>query len=199
MKKLLSLFLTFFKIGLFTFGGGYAMISLIQNEFVEKKKYLTQEEFMDNIAIAESTPGPIAINMATNLGFKQGGFLGSLFCTIGVVLPSFIIMFVVSLFLGNLLEYEIVRKAFKGISSAVAVIILFAGIKLFENFKKHWLYISLFIVAFAIMVLSEINIINFSYITIVMILSGGILGICFLKPPKKPEETVKTEEKEEEK
>ena len=188
MKKILSLFWSFFKIGLFTFGGGYAMISLVENEFVEKRKLVTADEFMDMIAVAESTPGPIAINMATNLGYRQGGFLGSLFATIGVILPSFVIMFVISLFLRNLLEYEVVVKAFKGISSAVAVIILFAGIKLAKNFKKNWLFISLFIVAFAVMVLAEIKIINFSYITITLILFGGIMGLIFLLP-KKQEET----------
>ena len=154
MKKILSLFWSFFKIGLFTFGGGYAMISLVENEFVEKRKLVTSDEFMDMIAVAESTPGPIAINMATNLGFRQSGFWGSLFATIGVILPSFIIMFVISLFLGNLLEYEVVIKAFKGISSAVAVIILFAGIKLAKNFKKHWLFISLFVVAVLLIFIS---------------------------------------------
>lgn len=194
MKKILSLFWSFFKIGLFTFGGGYAMISLVENEFVEKRKLVTSDEFMDMIAVAESTPGPIAINMATNLGFRQSGFWGSLFATIGIVLPSFIIMFVISLFLGNLLEYEVVIKAFKGINSAVAVIILFAGIKLAKNFKKHWLFISLFVVAFVVMVLSEIKIINFSYITIALILFGGIMGICFLRPAKQVTE-VKNEEK----
>ena len=184
MKKLFGLFLSFLKIGLFTFGGGYAMISLVENEFVEKKKVVNANEFMDMIAIAESTPGPIAINMATNLGFRQAGFWGSLFATVGVVLPSFVIMFVVSLFLGNLLEYEIIAKAFKGISCAVAVIILFAGIKLAKNFKKNWLFISLFIVAFVFMVLSEIKIISFSYITIALILFGGIMGLLFLRPKK---------------
>ena len=184
MKKLFGLFLSFLKIGLFTFGGGYAMISLVENEFVEKKKVVNANEFMDMIAIAESTPGPIAINMATNLGFRQAGFWGSLFATVGVVLPSFVIMFVVSLFLGNLLEYEVVAKAFKGISCAVAVIILFAGIKLAKNFKKNWLFISLFIVTFVFMVLSEIKIITFSYITIALILFGGIMGLLFLRPKK---------------
>ena len=92
MKKILSLFLAFFKIGAFTFGGGYAMISLVENEFVEKRKTITNEEFVEMIAIAESTPGPIAINMATYVGKKSAGFLGALFATLGVILPSFIII-----------------------------------------------------------------------------------------------------------
>ena len=180
---LLDLFFTFFVIGAVSFGGGYGMIPLIRSLVVERG-WLTFEGVSNIIAIAESTPGPIAINMATNLGFRQAGFWGSLFATVGVVLPSFVIMFVVSLFLGNLLEYEIIAKAFKGISCAVAVIILFAGIKLAKNFKKNWLFISLFIVAFVFMVLSEIKIISFSYITIALILFGGIMGLLFLRPKK---------------
>lgn len=185
MKKLLKLFLSFFKIGLFTFGGGYAMISLVEDEFVEKQKVVTEDEFLDLIAIAESTPGPIAINMATYVGKKEGGFLGALFSTLGVVLPSFIIIFIISLFLQNLLVFPIVQKAFKGIACAVAVIILFAGIKLLKNVKKNFLSIAVFIVSIALMVLSEINIINFSYLTILMIITGGLLGaLTLLKKDK---------------
>lgn len=184
MKNLLKLFWTFFKIGLFTFGGGYAMISLVENEFVEKKKAVTEEEFLDLIAIAESTPGPIAINMATFIGKKSGGFLGALFATVGVILPSFIIIFIISLFLQDLLKYKIVAKAFKGISCAVAVIILFAGIKLFKNFKTTWINILIFISVIILMVLNEIKIISFSYLTIVMILVGGLIGIFTLLPSK---------------
>ena len=91
IKHALKLFLTFFKIGLFTFGGGYAMISLIENECIEKKKWITNEEFLNCVALAESTPGPIAINSATYIGYKVAGFLGSLFATLGVILPSFVI------------------------------------------------------------------------------------------------------------
>ena len=136
MKRALKLFLLFIKIGLFTFGGGYAMISLVENEFVTKRKTLTDDEFLDLISVAESTPGPIAINMATYVGYKECGFLGAVFATLGVITPSFIIIFVISLFLGNFLKNEIVLKAFKGVSCAVAVIILFAGIKLLKSVKK---------------------------------------------------------------
>ena len=98
MNILLDLFLTFAKIGLFTFGGGYAMIALLENEYVSKKKWLKQEEFLDVVAIAESTPGPIAINSATYIGYKVCGVLGSAFATLGVVVPSFTIIFIISLF-----------------------------------------------------------------------------------------------------
>ena len=184
MKKFLMLFWSFFKIGLFTFGGGYAMISLVENEFVEKKKAITENEFLDLIAIAESTPGPVAINMATFIGKKYGGVLGAIFATVGVVLPSFVIIFAISLFLQDLLKYEIVAKAFKGISCAVGVIILFAGIKLLKNFKVNWLNIVVFIAVIALMILSEIKIISFSYLTIVMILVGGLIGILTLLSTK---------------
>ena len=96
-KLILTLFLCFFKIGAFTFGGGYAMLSLLENEFVEKKGWLTKDEFLDMIAIAESTPGPVAINSATFIGHKTAGFLGSAFSTLGVVLPSFIIIYVIDI------------------------------------------------------------------------------------------------------
>ena len=99
MKKYLQLFTTLFKIGLFTFGGGYAMISLLENELVERKKWLEHDEFMDIVAVAESTPGPIAINCATYVGYKRVGVLGSAFATLGVCMPSFIIIYFISVFL----------------------------------------------------------------------------------------------------
>jgi len=185
MKKSLSLFLAFLKIGAFTFGCGYAMISLVENEFVEKRKTITSEEFVEMIAIAESTPGPIAINMATYVGKKTAGFLGAFFATLGVILPSFIIIYVISLFLGNLLQYNIVQKAFKGIACAVAVIILFAGIKLLKTFKKTWVYLALFILSIIIMALSELKILDFSFITVIMILFGGLIGLLTLIEPQK--------------
>ena len=101
IKRALALFLAFFKIGLFTFGGGYAMIAIMEREFVEKKKWIGHEEFIDVIAIAESTPGPIAINMATFVGSAQGGILGSAMATLGVVLPSFIIILLIKMFFCN--------------------------------------------------------------------------------------------------
>ena len=98
MKKLFSIFWEFFKIGLFTFGGGYAMIGVMQTELVEKKKYVSTDEFLNLIGIAESTPGPLAINSATYIGYKCAGFFGSLFATLGVVLPSFIVIYIISFF-----------------------------------------------------------------------------------------------------
>ena len=104
MTILIDLFLTFVKIGLFTFGGGYAMISLIEHYCSEQKQWITHDEMMDVTVIAESTPGPIAINCATFVGYKQKGLMGAAAATIGVVLPSFCIIFLISMFLDNFLE-----------------------------------------------------------------------------------------------
>ena len=120
MNKLVELFVTFFKIGLFTFGGGYAMISIIEDNCVEKKQWITDDELMQIITIAESTPGPIAINMATYVGYKRGKALGSVMATLGVVLPSFIIIYLISLFLEKFMEFKVVKYAFVGINAAVA-------------------------------------------------------------------------------
>lgn len=104
MPILLELFLTFAKIGMFTFGGGYAMLSIIENACVERKKWITHEEMMNLVVIAESTPGPIAINCATFVGYKRGKLLGAIAATLGVVLPSFVIIFVISFFLEHFLD-----------------------------------------------------------------------------------------------
>ena len=120
----MELFFTFVKIGLFTFGGGYAIISMIENNCVEKKAWITHDEMMDVTVIAESTPGPIAINCATFIGYKKAGFLGALVATLGIVVPSFIVIFLISIFLDNFLEITIVANAFKGIKVGVARILL---------------------------------------------------------------------------
>lgn len=122
-NKLLALFLTFLKIGAFTFGGGYAMIPLIQREVVEKKKWISDEDILEIIAIAESTPGPIAINAATFVGYKTAGFWGALLSTVGVVLPSFLIIAVISLILREFQDLEVVRYAFWGIRAGVLALI----------------------------------------------------------------------------
>ena len=131
MKALLKLFLTFFKIGLFTFGGGYAMIATIKEEVVEKNKWLTEEELLEIIAIAESTPGPIAINMATFVGSSQGGILGSVCATLGVVLPSFIIILIIAMVLNNLLKIKGVQAFIDGIKPTIVGLISATFITLF--------------------------------------------------------------------
>ena len=119
-KNLIELFLAFFKLGLFAIGGGPVILTLIQGEFVEKKKWLQNDELMEMTAIAESTPGPIAINLATYLGYKRGGFLGALFATLGIIITPFTLMFCISLFLENILSYEAVQFAFMGVKVGVS-------------------------------------------------------------------------------
>ena len=174
-KLILTLFLSFFKIGAFTFGGGYAMLSLLENEFVEKKKWLTKDEFLDMVAIAESTPGPIAINSATFIGHKAAGVIGSAFATLGVVLPSFIIIYVISLFLDAFLGFTLVANAFRGIQACVVYLIGSTGIKLFKQMEKKPLPVAIMSSVLFLMVAFSIFAIKFS--SIVFILISGALGV----------------------
>lgn len=185
MKKILDLFYTFFKIGLFTFGGGYAMISTIRETIVEKKQWITDDELMQIITIAESTPGPIAINMATYVGYKRSKALGSIMATLGVVLPSFIIIYLISLFLEKFMEFKVVKYAFVGINAAVAFLIIKTGFSLLMKLEKKVLPIITFSVVFILMILFDIFVIDFSSIYYIII--GGILGIIYyaIMAPKK--------------
>ena len=178
LKTLLNLFWTMFKIGLFTFGGGYAMVAVIEREIVERKKYISQEEFLDLIAIAESTPGPIAVNSATYIGYKIGGVLGSFFATLGVVLPSFIIIFIISFFYEKFLALEYVSYAFKGIQVCVAFLIISAGIKMLKGIKKNVFNALLFI--FSLILMLVIKIFNLPISSIYLILVGGVVGLIVM-------------------
>lgn len=175
MKKYFELFWTFFKLGLFTFGGGYAMIPQIKEIVVEKKKWATLDDVLEIIAIAESTPGPIAINMATYIGYKQGKFLGSVCSTLGVVLPSLIIIYIISLFFEQFLSLVYVQYAFVGIKCAVAFLIIKAGIGMFNKMKKNILNLVLFFFVLSLLILFELTSISFS--SIFLIIVGGIIGI----------------------
>lgn len=186
LKECLELFLMFFKIGLFTFGGGYAMISLISHEVVDKRKYIDSEEFSDLVAIAESTPGPIAINSATYIGYKKAGVLGSIAASIGVVLPSLIIIYLISLFLAKVLEYTIVQKAFSGIQCGVSVLIFTAGVKLIKNVRKNW--VSYVLAALSFCLLLVINFTGLQISTIYFVIVGAIVGIVlYYRPTQKPD------------
>lgn len=185
---LFKLFYTFAKIGLFTFGGGYGMIAIVQDECVEKKKWITEDEFATVLTIAESTPGPIAINCATYTGYAQGGILGAIAATLGVVLPSFIIIFLISSFFNNLLEFEIVSNAFKGIQVGVGLIILRAGYNLYKKMKKNAFTIA--ILTSACLIMLVINFLNINFSTIYMLIIAGIIGamcsvICKIREGKK--------------
>ena len=184
MRDLLSLFLIFFKLGLFTFGGGYAMIPTIKEIIIEKKKWITEDELLDIIAISESTPGPIAINLATYIGYAKKGFLGSIFSTLGVSLPSLIIIFVISLFFKQFMELKYVTYAFKGIKCAVAVLIIFAGIDMLKKSKKNIFNYFIVILVFLLMIIFEL----FGGISsIFLILIGGIIGIMITALSKRKE------------
>jgi len=172
---LFSIFKTFFTIGLFTIGGGYAMIANIGEIVVDKNKWIDNDELMEIITVAESTPGPIAINLATYIGYKKGGFLGSVLATLGVVLPSLIIIYAISLFLDAFMANKYVAYAFSGIKCAVAFLIVKAGLGLFKKMEKTGLNLVMFSAVFALLILFEIFSVNFS--SIFFILAGGILGI----------------------
>ena len=174
---LFKLFYTFAKIGLFTFGGGYGMIAIVQDECVDKKKWITDDEFATVLTIAESTPGPIAINCATYTGYAQGGIAGSIAATFGVVLPSFVIIYLISSFFNNLLEFEIVANAFKGIQVGVGLIILRAGFNLYKKMKKNAFTIAILIIACLIML--AINFLSLSFSTIYMLIIAGVIGAVY--------------------
>ena len=176
-KRVIKLFLTMFKIGLFTFGGGYAMVSVIEREIVERKKWVNYEEFLDLIAISESSPGPLAVNSATFIGYKIARFWGSFFATLGVVLPSFIIIFIVAFFYKQFLEIEYVKYAFMGIQACVAFLIINAGVKMLKHLKKNMFNLVLFFVALIGFVLITIFKVEFS--AIYFIILGGLIGLIF--------------------
>ncbi len=176
-KQCMMLFATFFKIGLFTFGGGYAMISLIETETVERKKWIAGPDLLNIIAIAESTPGPIAINSATFIGYRVAGVLGSAFATLGVVLPSFVIIFAISFFVQEFLALELVSRAFKGIQAAVTILILRAGLKMIKNLKKNVL--SLVIATLSLAATVVISLFDFNFSSVFIILIGAVIGLTY--------------------
>lgn len=154
-----SLFLTFLKIGAFTFGGGYAMIPLIKRELVENKKWIEEKDILDIVAIAESTPGPIAINAATFVGFKLKGFWGAFLSTLGVVLPSFFIIIAISLVLNVFWEFKVVQYAFRGIRAGVLALIVNAFWSMYKQCPRQWSAYAIAVLAFAVVTFTRINVI----------------------------------------
>ena len=150
---LYNLFITFFKIGLFTFGGGYAMIGMIEDACVSKKYWISHDEMMEITVIAESTPGPIAINCATYVGYKQAKMLGAIAATLGIVLPSFLIIYFISIGFNQFLEYAWVNNAFQGIKVGVAILILDAGHKMYQKSKKKQTVMIALGIMFAVLLL----------------------------------------------
>ncbi len=175
MPILLDLFLTFAKIGLFTFGGGYAMLAVISDNCVDKKKWISADDMMNITVIAETTPGPISINCATFVGYRQAGVLGAISSTVGVVIPSFIIIFLISLFLNRFLEIPLVAYAFKGIKIGVGFLILEAALGMIKKLPKDTLSRVLMVGACALMLISDIFALNFS--TIVLMLICAVISL----------------------
>ena len=174
-QRLMELFGVFFKIGLFTFGGGYAMISLIGHEVGERRRWIGEDELTEVFAIAESTPGPIAVNCATYVGYRREGVAGSLWATLGVVLPSFVIIYVISLFFEHFMAMTVVANAFRGIQVAVAFLILRAGLRLARKLPMGWFALGLCAVAAAVVL--AVNAFGWRFSTIWLILCGGAAGL----------------------
>lgn len=171
-KKYLELFKVFFKIGALTFGGGYAMIPVIEREIIDNKKWIDEKMMIDIVAIAESTPGVFAVNCATFTGYKVAGFLGSLMATLGVILPSFMIIILISLIFPTIIKNEYVSYIFDGIKAGIVVLIFGAGIKLSKSVEKNIFNIILFAFALCMALFTSVNVIY-------ILLACAIIGIVY--------------------
>ena len=178
--KLLNAFISFFKIGAFTLGGGYAMLPLIQDEVVDKKKWLSNEEFIDAIAIAQSSPGPVAVNSSIFIGYKLNGVLGSIVCTLGVILPSFFTILIIVKFLYQHRNNKIIDQIFSGIRPAVVALIFSSVYKLAKTSKLNKYTALISIVSFAVIVLLNVS-------PIIVILLGGLGAIVYFKVKERKE------------
>lgn len=158
LKKLFSVFLVFFRIGAFTFGGGYAMIPLISKETVENKKWISDEDILEIVAIAESTPGPIAINASTFIGYRVAGFFGAVCATLGVVMPSFLIIFLLSFVINEFKDNRIVKYAFEGIRAGVLALILKALFTMYSKNAKNLISYIIMASVFVLVVVFDVNI-----------------------------------------
>lgn len=170
MKEIFDLYLVFLKMGSFTFGGGYAMLPMIQEEIVNKRGWATDEEILDYYAIGQSTPGIIAVNTATFIGYNQKGILGGIVATLGIVSPSIVIITIIAAFFTNFQEYQIVQHALSGVRVVVAALILNTVTKMFKDSVKDWLGLALFLTSFFILVLFNIT-------PIFIIIISALLGI----------------------
>ena len=175
--RILILFLTFMKIGVFTFGGGYAMIPIIEEEVTKKRKWISEMEILDILAISETTPGPIAVNTATYVGYKVGGILGSIFATLGLAIPSFVIIFVISFFYKDFMQWKVIAAMFKGLKVGVILLLISALFKLKKGVKVNLVGIILFVIALSAMLAFSIININFKYLSLCLILLGIVVGI----------------------
>ncbi len=176
-RKAFELFLTFMKIGAFTFGGGYAMLSVIENNCVEKKGWITHDDLMNITVIAESTPGPVAVNCATFVGYKQAGLFGAAAATLGVVLPSFVIIYLISLFLDDLLSIAVIANAFRGIKLAVALLIISAAVNMFKKMKRRSV-LNLVILFASCAAMLAINLFSLKFSSIALMLIAAAVSLA---------------------
>lgn len=176
-KLLIELFLSFFKIGLLTFGGGYAMIPIIQREVVEKRKWLSGNDILDILAISESTPGPIAVNAATYVGYRVMGVLGSIVATLALAIPSFAIIFAISLFYETFMTWSVINAAFKGLKVGVVILLFLAVIKLSKSVKKELIGLIIFLVTLTLMLLFTFLEIKIPSVSIIFIACGLLVGV----------------------
>ena len=183
MKLLIDLFFTLAKVGLFTFGGGYAMISMIEDTCVERKRWITHDEMMEITVIAESTPGPIAINAATYVGYKQAGIPGSIAATVGMVLPSFVIIYLISSVLDNFLEIAWIANAFRGIKIGVGLLIFNVALTMLKKMKKKPMPRIIAGCAFAATL--AINFFALHISTITLLILAGTVSLCLFRFGKK--------------
>lgn len=175
-KSLRTLFFTFFKIGLFTFGGGYAMIALLEEEFIQRRKWLDKDEFLDMTAIAESTPGPVAINSATYLGYKLAKVPGAATATVAVCLPSFLIIYAISLFFEQFTQLTVIANAFKGIQVCVIYLIFSAGVRMLKALDKSPFATG--VLAAVMLVMVGLSLAGVSISSILLILLSGAAGVA---------------------
>lgn len=174
MNKIIEMFIAFFKIGAFTFGGGYAMIPLIEEEVVNNKKWLEKEEFMDVLVVSQSLPGALAVNCSIFLGYKIGGLIGAIMALLAVILPSFIIIIIIAAFFMQFRNNYYVNAAFKGITAAVPMLVLVGAISLSKGLEKSTRTIVTIIVALIALTLFDIN-------PIIVIIVSAIYGVIFLR------------------
>lgn len=175
-KSLRTLFFTFFKIGLFTFGGGYAMIALLEEEFIQRRRWLDKDEFLDMAAIAESTPGPVAINSATYLGYKLAKVPGAATATVAVCLPSFLIIYTISLFFEQFTQLTVIANAFKGIQVCVIYLIFSAGVRMLKALDKSPFATG--VLAAVMLVMVGLSLAGVSVSSILLILLSGAAGVA---------------------
>jgi len=178
MKELLNLFLTFFKIGLTTFGGGYAMLPILEREIVKNKKWATNEELANYYAIGQCTPGIISVNTATFIGYKRKGILGGIISTLGIVSPSILIILLIANLISNFIDFPITKHIFAGINISVSALIISAVIKLWKNSIVDKTTFFIFLTLFILSILFNIS-------PVIIIILSGLLGLLKRSDTKK--------------